>query len=589
MSDRRARDLALLWRVARQARPYWPHIALTFVVSLLAAPLALLTPVPLKIVVDNALGGAPLPPILAWLVPGSLESSREAALGIAVGLVVLVALLVHLQGLVVWLLQTWTGERLVLEFRARLFDNVQRLSLSYHDTRGTTESLYRIQYDADGIQHVALGGTIPFVTAAVTLTAMISVVARLDGALALVALGISPVLFLLTGAAGERLRRRWHEFKDVESRAMSVVNEALTSVRVVKAFGREDHEHGRFVRRAAAMLKGHIALARVTAGFELLVGLTIALGTAAVLLIGVRHVAAGSLTLGDLLVVMGYLTQLYVPLQTISKKIADLQSGLASADRAFALLDEPPDVSERPGASPLGRAKGAVELRDVAFSYAEGRRALQGISFAVEPGTRVGIVGTSGAGKTTLVSLLTRFYDPSGGQVFLDGVDLRDWRLRDLRDQFAIVLQDPVLFSTTLAENIAYGRPEATREEIVAAARAAHAHEFIERLPDGYATQVGERGMRLSGGERQRISLARAFLKDAPILILDEPTSSVDPATEALVIDALEHLMADRTTFIIAHRSTTVTGCDVLLRIDNGRLVDMTWADATEALAADAR
>jgi ATP-binding cassette subfamily B protein len=228
-----------------------------------------------------------------------------------------------------------------------------------------------------------------------------------------------------------------------------------------------------------------------------------------------------------------------------------------------------------------------VEFRHVRFAYEEERRVLDGLSFAVGPGTRVGIVGTSGAGKTTLVSLLTRFYDPTDGQVLLDGVDLRDWRLRDLRDQFAIVLQEPVLFSSTIAENIVYGRPGASHEDIVAAARAANAADFVERLPDAYASQVGERGMRLSGGERQRIALARAFLKDAPILILDEPTSSVDAATESSVIEALERLMVGRTTFIIAHRPSTVARCDVLLRMERGRLVASARRAAGDTVVAN--
>jgi ATP-binding cassette subfamily B protein len=560
---------------------------LTFVVSLLAAPLTLLTPVPLKIAVDNVIGAAPMPSMLAPFLPASFEGSRSAALGLAASLVVVVALFVHLQSFASWVLQTWTGERLVLGFRARLFHHVQRLSLSYHDTRGTTESLYRIQYDADGLQHVAVGGTIPLITAAMTLAAMIVVVMRLDGALAVVALGVAPLLYLVTRASRDRLRRRWHEFKDVESSAMSLVNEVLSSVRVVKAFGREDHEHGRFLRHGAEMLRGQLALARITAGAGLLVGLTIALGMAAVLFIGVGHVQASRLSLGDLLVVMAYIAQLYAPMETISKRVADLQSALASADRAFVLLAEPPDVPERSDARPLIRAVGAVEFRHVRFAYEEERRVLDGLSFAVGPGTRVGIVGTSGAGKTTLVSLLTRFYDPTDGQVLLDGVDLRDWRLRDLRDQFAIVLQEPVLFSSTIAENIVYGRPGASHEDIVAAARAANAADFVERLPDAYASQVGERGMRLSGGERQRIALARAFLKDAPILILDEPTSSVDAATESSVIEALERLMVGRTTFIIAHRPSTVARCDVLLRMERGRLVASARRAAGDTVVAN--
>jgi ATP-binding cassette, subfamily B, bacterial len=288
-------------------------------------------------------------------------------------------------------------------------------------------------------------------------------------------------------------------------------------------------------------------------------------------------VQAGTLTLGNLVLILGYLSQLYRPLQSVSEKLGDLQNSMASAERAFTLLDTEPDVVEKPDARPLERARGHVAFHDVSFAYdANEPPALEGVSFEVEPGTRLGIAGTTGAGKTTLTSLLTRFYDPTEGSITLDGVDLRDYKLADLRNQFAIVLQEPVLFSTTIAENIGYARSDAKQAEIVAAAKAAHAHEFIEGLPDGYQTMVGERGMRLSGGERQRISLARAFLKDAPVLILDEPTSSVDVKTEEIIMGAMEELMRGRTTFMIAHRLSTLEHCDVVVRIEDGRLVDRT-------------
>jgi len=297
------------------------------------------------------------------------------------------------------------------------------------------------------------------------------------------------------------------------------------------------------------------------------------IGTAVVLFVGVRHVQAGVLTLGELLLVMGYLAQLYDPLKTLSKRTVGMQSNLASAERVYALLDDAPDVAERPDARPLPRARGDIEFRDVSFAYAPERTVLRGVSFDAPAATRVGIAGSTGAGKTTLVSLLLRLYDPSAGRVLLDGVDLREYRLDDLRRQFAMVLQDSVLFSTSVAENIAYARPGARHEEIVAAAKAANAHDFITQLPQGYDTPVGERGMTLSGGERQRISLARAFLKDAPILILDEPTSAVDVRSEALIMEALERLMEGRTTLVIAHRLSTLDHCDLRLEIERGELV----------------
>jgi ATP-binding cassette subfamily B protein len=288
------------------------------------------------------------------------------------------------------------------------------------------------------------------------------------------------------------------------------------------------------------------------------------------LVIGVQQVRAGQLSLGNLLLVMAYMQQIYKPLKTLSKKTADVQSSLASAERAFALLDELPEVSERKDARRLARSAGSLLFLDVSFAYDAEHVVLHRVSFAAPPGTRVGIRGTTGAGKSTLMGLLMRFYDPTDGEITLDGVDLRDYSLADLRRQFAIVLQEPVLFSTSISENIAYGRDGATREEIVEAARLANAYDFIMELPEGFDTPVGERGMRLSGGERQRISLARAFLKDAPILILDEPTSSVDVKTEAVIMEAMQRLMQGRTTFMIAHRLDTLATCDMQIELEKG-------------------
>jgi ATP-binding cassette subfamily B protein len=346
------------------------------------------------------------------------------------------------------------------------------------------------------------------------------------------------------------------------------------ALRVVKAFAQEDREEERFLDRGRQQVNARVRLALVEGGFSLLVGLTTAIGTALVLYIGIRHVDAGTLTLGEMLLVMGYLTQLYEPFKTISRKAASLQSHLASAERAFSLIDEIPDVPEKPDARPLSRAQGSVSFRNVSFSHTPNHPVLRHVSFDIAAGQRVGIAGVTGAGKTSLVNLLCRFYDPSAGSILLDGVDLREYKVADVRSQFAMVLQDPVLFSASIAENIAYGRAGASEKEIVAAAQAAGAHEFIVRLPGGYGAPVGERGMRLSGGERQRISLARAFLKDARILVLDEPTSSVDLGTEAAIVEAMRHLMEGRTTFLIAHRASLIEDCDVVLRLDHGRLVE---------------
>src|SRR5881296_3460632 len=577
-------DLALYRRLLRQARPYWLHLAVLFCIGLLASPVALLNPVPLKIVVDSVLGTRPLPQALQALLPAAIAGSRGALLAAAVGLLLAVAALAQLQALTNKFMQAYVGERLVLSFRTQLVQQAQRLSLSYHDSKGAADSLYRIQQAAAVIDKIMVEGIIPFISAAITLGTMIVVTARLDWQLALVALAVSPPLFVLSRLFRPRMRRQHRHIKKLESSALAVVQETLGALRVVKAFGGEQRETDRFAQRSREGVAARIRMALTEGRYGLLVGVTTALGTGAVLFIGVQHVQANILTLGQLLMAVTYLGQLYEPLKTVSKKAATLQSYLASAERAFALLDQQPEVPERPDARPLERARGALEFRSVSFAYGPDRPVLHDVSCVIPPGTRLGIVGATGAGKTTLISLLTRFYDPQQGAILLDGTDLRAYRLTDLRRQFAVVLQEAVLFSSSIAENIAYAAPGATRQQIVAAAQAANAHEFIERLPQGYDTEVGERGMKLSGGQRQRIALARAFLKDSPVLILDEPTSSVDAKTESAIVEALERLKQGRTVIVISHRPTTLAGCSALLTIDGGRVVADTTPAAVEAL-----
>jgi ATP-binding cassette subfamily B protein len=570
VNGRPAADRNVVARIIAFARPYWLKIAGTFLLSLAAAPLTLLTPLPLKIAVDSVIGSKPLPAFLAPLQP--MGASAYAVLAAVAAMLVLITFLLYAQGMAVWLASTYLGEKLVLDFRAALFRHSQRLSLAYHDRTGTTDSVFRIQYDAESLQHILLDGIIPLTTALITAISVVVVTAWLNWQLALVTLVVCPILYFITGRYGRRLRGRWYEVKDIESSAMSIVQEALSAGRVVKAFGQEEHEQRRFIHRASRRLWGQLDIAWLQSKFDLAIGVTVAAGTAAVLFLGVIQTKAGYLSTGELLMVVAYQAQIYLPLKTMSKKIADLQNGLASAGRAFSLLDELPEVLERPHARHLERARGEFEFKNVSFAYEPGRDVLRGVRLVIDAGSRVGIQGRTGAGKTTFISLLTRFYDPTAGAITLDGIDLRDYKIADLRAQFAIVLQDTMLFSTTIRENIAYGRPGASEEEIVEAARSANAHDFIESLPDGYLTEVGERGMRLSGGERQRVSIARAFLKDAPILLLDEPTSALDLATETAIVDAMERLMVNRTAFTIAHRPSTLSRCDVRLELQDGTL-----------------
>jgi ATP-binding cassette subfamily B protein len=541
-------------RLLAEARPYRSHLVATSLLGLLATPLTLLVPLPLKIAIDSGLNGHPLPHLLQML-PADLHSSRTAVLILAAALHVSVILLLQLQSMAYSVLSTSTGEKLTLAFRGRLFRHIQRMSPAYHDSQGTADSIYRVQYDAPCIREILVDGLIPFISASLTVAGMVYVTVRIDWMLASVAFGVAPFLYLSARSYRRWTKPRYLEAKGLESRALHVVQEVFASLRVVKAFGREDAEEGRFVETADAGVRARIRLVLFEGLFSLVVNLIIALGTAAVLVLGISHVRSGTLTLGTLLVVVSYLGQLYSPLKTASKKVADLQASFAGAERAFDVLDRFPEVPERPIARRLSRARGEIVFRDVTFAYDGGDPILYRVGFAIEAGTGLCLIGESGEGKTTLVNLLARFYDPVEGQILLDGEDLRDYSLGDLRNQFAFVLQDPILFSTSIAENIAYARPDATREEIVAAARAAGADGFISRSPEGYATLVGERGMRLSGGERQRIALARAFLKDAPILVLDEPTSSVGVRIEGTILRAVERLMAGRTTILISHRS----------------------------------
>lgn len=573
----------LLWkRLALLAKPSWPQILLIVVLSLISTPIALLMPLPLKIAVDTVLGNQGLPQWLQHMVPAIAIGSKRGELFVAGGMLLIIALLSSFQSLASWLLQTYTGEKLVHDFRGQLLWHAQRLSLSFHDRRGTNDTTYRIQHDAPAVQSILIHGLVPLVTSAFGFVAMLYVTARINWRLSLIAIILSPVLFLLARNSSRKVRAGYDEVKELDSSAMLVMHEALACVRAVKAFGQEGYEDELFRRKSRMRMVEQVRLASIQASFHVLVGLTIALGTAAALVVGVSQVLANTITVGELLLVMAYMGQLYEPLRTISGKIPELQSSIVSAQRAFSLLDESPEPAELGAALPDTRVKGAIRFEDVSFQYTANRRVLDSVSFDVRPGACVGIIGPSGSGKSTLVNLLTRFYDPNSGQILLDDVDLRNYRLTDLRRQFSIVLQEPMLFSTTVAGNIAYAKPDASRAEIIEAARRANAHDFIEKLSKGYDTPIGDSGVRLSGGERQRIAIARAFLKDSPMVILDEPTSAVDIRTEAAIMDAIEKLMHGRTTFMIAHRLSTLERCDVVLVMREGRL-QMITHDLSEA------
>jgi ATP-binding cassette subfamily B protein len=548
-----------LWlHVLRQTKGHRPRLVLIFALELLSTPLALLSPLGIKIAIDSVVGGKPLPPMLGLLFPRAFYSSPGNLLFLAVALQLFVVLLIQVHGFCNYLFKTSTGETLTLEFRKQLFRHLQQLPLKYHDTRGTADSSFRVQDDAAAIKSITVDGALFLLSDIVKLAAIVCITMFINAPLAFVALSVCPLLVVYSIVYQKRVGGRYKEVRKMESFAVKSVQEALSAIRVVKAFAQQHAEESRFAERAKQAQQQRIG------------------GMALVLLFGIRSVQAGSMTLGSLLMVITYLVQLYTPLQNITYHIASLQSSGASVERALEVLREKPESNLQTRISTEGRtqptrAAGCVEFRNVTFGYSPGRPVLDDISLHVPKGSRVGIIGQTGAGKTTFVDMLVRFHDPDSGQVLLDGIDLRQYSLNDLRQQFAFVLQDPSLFSATIAHNISYGTPAASQEQIIAAAKSANAHDFIMRLPDGYETEIGERGSMISGGERQRISLARAFLKNAPILILDEPTSALDSRTETDVLRAMDRLMVGRTTFFISHRLSTLSNCDILLKLSDSK------------------
>src|SRR5881296_35820 len=562
-------------RAFEDLRPYFRPLVVLLIVSLLAVPMTLIFPLPIKLLVDSVLGSQPLPGYLTIFV-GS-QVSKTLTLWLAISILMATAVLTYLQNLVnVWY-SNKVGNRMTLDVRARLFRQMQRLSVAYHDTKGAADSAYRTLNDAPMLRSFGIDSLIPLTTSILTLAAMILVMVFLDWQLALIALLVSPLMFLLTFVFRPRIRAGWRKFRASESAAMAVAQESLGASRLVKSYGQEERKNEQLVSHYSASLSAQLKVQVDSAVYSLLVGILTAAGLAAVLYIGIGHVQAGILTLGSLLVVNYYVTQLYGPLRNVGQSILDIQMSLTGVERYRAVLDEKPDVPESPKALPLARARGMIEFQNVSFEYTKDRPVLHDISFELPLGNRLGVVGPTGSGKTTLSTLLLRLFDPTKGVITLDDIDLKDYKLADLRNQYAVVHQETVLFSTSVAENIRFARPSATMDEVIGAATAAKAHDFITSLPNGYETLVGERGMKLSGGERQRVSLARAFLKNAPILILDEPTSSLDVHTEATILEALHRLMNGRTTLMIAHRPSTLRACNSIFILEpdgKGRITD---------------
>src|SRR5438094_953242 len=466
-------------------RPYlWPLVVL-LIVSLLAVPMTLIFPLPIKLLVDSVLGSQPLPGYLTIFV-GS-QVSKTLALGLAISILMATAVLTYLQNLVnVWY-SNKVGNRMTLDVRARLFRQMQRLSVAYHDTMGAADSAYRTLNDAPMLRSFGIDSLIPLTTSILTLGAMILVIVFLDWQLAIIALLVSPLMFLLTFVFRPRIRAGWRKFRASESAAMAVAQESLGASRLVKSYGQEERKNRELVSHYDASLSASLKVQVDSAVYSLLVGILTAAGLAAVLYIGIGHVQAGigNITLGSLLVVNYYVTQLYGPLRNVGQSILDIQMSLTGVERYRAVLDEKPDVPELSNAIPLARARGNIAFRNVSFEYTKGHPVLNDVSFELPSANCLGVVGPTGSGKTTLSTLLLRLFDPTKGVIALDDINLRDYKLADLRNQHAVLHQETVLFSTTVAENIRFARPSATMDEVIGAATAAKAHDFITSLPNG--------------------------------------------------------------------------------------------------------
>jgi ATP-binding cassette subfamily B protein len=558
--------------VRRVSAYLWPHrgrIMWALLQVCLISGFELLKPWPVKLIIDSVLGGQPLPAGLgATFTPGGLLLAACFMLVVIYAAVGAFTVLSNYTTISI-------GQRMVRDLRSDLYAHLHRLSMAFHSRAQAGDLLYRVTADTFALQSLTMNCLFPAATALILLVGMAAIMLRLDWQLTLFALAVCPFLLLTIGRLNRRITVAASDVRERESEVYGVVQRAMAAMRVIQAFTRENEEHRRFMTASERSLDAGLRLYTLQTFYAGVVNLVIAVGTAAVVWVGARHVMDGTLTVGSLVVFISYLASLYVPINSMFQVYALAQSARVGVQRVLDVLDVEHDLTDGPRVFPPEGARGEIEWRDVEFAYSGGGASvLHRVNLRVAPGQRVAVVGATGAGKSTLLSLLPRFYDPTRGRVLIDGIDAREYRLNSLRRQVAMVLQPPLLFPVSVRENIAFGRPDARIEEIVAAAKAARIHDTITRLPHGYETAVGEQGVTLSEGEKQRITIARAILRDSPILILDEPTSALDPETEGFVMDALEQLQAGRTTLIIAHRLSTVRMADLVVVLKDGRIVE---------------
>ena len=563
--------MSIYRRVLLYYRPFFAPTALALVISLVTIGLNLLKPWPFKIIVDEVLSTRRDSGIGAFSPDRWPSGTHHLVLALC-GFLVAVTLASGLLGLWSNFLFVRVGLQSLLKLRTDLFAYLQSLPLKFHDARRSSDSSFRVAYDSQSIQTIYNRGFTNIFASGVTLAGIFAIMLRLDWVLTLLSVAIVPVVVWAIHHYSSHIRRDSTTIQEKESAVLTLAQEGLSAIKVVHAFGQEQAAVEQFRVQASESLAASLKLTMTNVRSALAINTLMALGTAAMIYLGTLHVLDGRLTLGGLTVFISYLAMLYGPIEALTQTAWALEGATAGAQRCFEVLDHADDVRDAPGAAVLTGTRGSIDFEDVDFGYDPARPILRGVNLHVRAGQQVAVVGGTGAGKSTLLSLVPRFYDPTDGRVLLDGRDLRAVTKKSLRAQVSLVLQDTLLFSTTIRENIAYGRPEATDAEIIRAAERAQAAEFIAKLPLGYDSPVGERGGHLSVGQRQRIGIARAFLKDSPILLLDEPTSALDPATERAIMDTLEELMRGRTTLIITHRLATVHHLDCIVVLEDGEV-----------------
>ena len=549
-------------------------LVLAFIAVLGEAGTDLLEPWPLKIVFDYVFGAKHVPAWMSGLLRPIFGVDKVAILHFAVLAVIVIAVLGALSAYAEKYLTTSVGQWVMHDLRRVLYHHIQRLSLAYHDQKPTGDLISTVTADIDSIQDFISQALLGIVVSVLTLVGMLIVMFYLNWRFTLIALSVTPVLFAVVYTYTKRITQASRALRKKEGEVVSVVSEVLSSMRVVKAFAREDYEEERLAQQSLENVEIALKARSLKAKLAPVVQVIVAVGTCLVLWYGVNLVLRGEMTSGSLLVFLLYLGKMYKPMRDLSKMTDTMSKAAVGYERIHDVIETEDVVRNLPGAKKAPSFKGEIQFDHVHFAYGNGYGTLNDINLRVESGQMAALVGPTGAGKTTIVSLIGRFYDPQKGVVKIDNRDVRSYKLKSLRRQMSFVLQDTLLFRAPVWQNIAYGRPEASRQEILRAAELANADEFIRKMPQQYDTMVGEKGVTLSGGQRQRIAIARAIIRNAPILILDEPTSGLDAASEQLVFEALGRLMEGRTTIVIAHRLATVRRADVIFVIDNGTIVE---------------